>query len=113
LATRRARPISRTVTTNDCAQTLRALGDATRLAVLQALLQHPHRVGDLQAALQIEQSLLSHHLKILRDAGLVEANRDGKSVVYRVAPQIAGAREPQCLDLECCQVVFRPAKESP
>lgn len=91
-----------------CADILRALGDATRLGVLQALLDRPLHVNDLMERLKVEQSLLSHHLKVLREAGLVQATRDGKAVLYRVAPAIADAREKQCIDLKCCQVVFRP-----
>jgi ArsR family transcriptional regulator len=101
--------VGKTPTSADCALVLRALGDATRLGVLQALLERPRHVGELQERLGVEQSLLSHHLKILREAGLVLASRDGKAVLYRVAPAIAGAKESQCIDLQCCQVVFRPA----
>jgi len=95
-----------------CADILRALGDVTRLGVLQALLERPLHVSDLMEKLGVEQSLLSHHLKVLREAGLVLATRDGKAVLYRVAPAIAGAKESQCIDLKCCQVVFRPSKKA-
>jgi ArsR family transcriptional regulator len=95
-----------------CADILRALGDATRLGVLQALLERPYHVNDLMEKLHVEQSLLSHHLKVLREAGLVVATRDGKAVRYEVTPAIAGAKESQCIDLQCCQVVFRPAQKS-
>jgi ArsR family transcriptional regulator len=95
-----------------CAEILRALGDATRLGVLQALLERPYHVNDLMEKLGVEQSLLSHHLKVLREAGLVLATRDGKAVRYEVAPAIAGARQSQCIDLQCCQVVFRPTPKA-
>ncbi len=95
-----------------CADILRALGDATRLGVLQALLDRPLHVNDLMEKLNVEQSLLSHHLKVLREAGLVTATRDGKAVLYQVAPGIAGAKDDQCIDLKCCQVVFRPSMKS-
>lgn len=91
-----------------CADVLRALGDATRLAVLQALLEGPLHVNDLLKRVSVGQSLLSHHLKVLRDAGLVHAARDGKAVLYKVAPEIADTTPGQCLDLKCCQVVFSP-----
>lgn len=92
----------------DCAFILRALGDATRLSVLQALLEGPAHVNDLMKRVTVGQSLLSHHLKVLREAGLVLAKRDGKAVLYRVAPGIADSTPNQCLDLKCCQVVFSP-----
>jgi ArsR family transcriptional regulator len=100
------------IDSDGCADILRALGDATRLGVLQALLERPSHVNDLMEKLGVEQSLLSHHLKVLREAGLVRATRDGKSVRYEVAPAIAGAKERQCIDLQCCQVVFRPSPKS-
>jgi len=101
--------VKKTEPQTDCADILRALGDATRLGVLQALLDRPLHVNELMAKLKVDQSLLSHHLKVLRDAGLVQATRDGKAVLYQVAPGIAGAKDDQCIDLKCCQVVFRPS----
>ena len=44
------------------------------------LLEH---VGELVTLLSVEQSLLSHHLALLREAGLVDAVREGKAVLYR------------------------------
>lgn len=89
-----------------CADILKAVGDATRLQVLQILLEAPRHVGDLQAKLGVEQSLLSHHLKVLRDAGLVLAERDGKAVRYRISPEVKGTGSG--IDLKCCQVTFHP-----
>jgi DNA-binding transcriptional ArsR family regulator len=93
---------------SDCADILRALGDPTRLAVLQALLQGPLHVNDLMKRVTVGQSLLSHHLKVLREAGLVLAKRDGKAVLYRVAPAMADHTPGQSLDFKCCQVTFSP-----
>ena len=91
-----------------CADVLRALGDRTRLTVLQALLEGPMHVNDLLKRVTVGQSLLSHHLKVLRDVGLVQSKRDGKAVLYSVAPAIAEQTPGQCLDLKCCQVTFSP-----
>jgi DNA-binding transcriptional ArsR family regulator len=96
----------RSVASEGCADILRALGDPTRLSVLQALLEGPAHVNDLLKRVLVGQSLLSHHLKVLRDAGLVLAKRDGKAVLYKVAPGIADQTPGHCLDLKCCQVVF-------
>jgi DNA-binding transcriptional ArsR family regulator len=92
-----------------CAELLKALADESRLAVVQALLDGPLHVHELAAALGIEQSLLSHHLRALRAAGIVEAERDGKAVLYALTPAVAASRrgkEPR-LDLGCCQLTFR------
>ncbi|HXX93136.1 MAG TPA: metalloregulator ArsR/SmtB family transcription factor, partial [Planctomycetota bacterium] len=52
-----------------CADKMKVLSDVTRLFVLEELLNAPRTVTELNALLKIEQSLLSHHLKVLRKAG--------------------------------------------
>ena len=74
-----------------CADKLRVLSDVTRLSVMEALLDGPRNVTEINARLKIDQSLLSHHLKVLRDAGLVTTRREGKSVRYAVAPDAVSA----------------------
>lgn len=88
-----------------CALRLKALADETRLAVVRHLMQGPCHVGDIQTALGIEQSLLSHHLRCLRDAGIVEATRDGKAVLYQLSPTLKRPRQG-IVDLGCCQISF-------
>lgn len=89
----------------DCADKLKVLADPTRLSVMEILMQGPQQVGQINEQLGLEQSLLSHHLKVLRDAGLVQATRQGKCVVYQLAPEVTGAE--QSLDLGCCALTFR------
>jgi len=90
-----------------CAGVLRVLADPTRLGVVRLLLDRPRRVGELNEVLQIDQSLLSHHLRVMREAGLVEADRDGKAVRYRLAPHMAARRSKDGIDLGCCELNFR------
>lgn len=89
-----------------CANKLRVLADPTRLATLEALIDGAKHVGTLQKLLGVEQSLLSHHLQTLREAGLVEAERDGKAVLYRIAPTVV-ARDGDALNLGCCVLSFK------
>lgn len=91
-----------------CAAILRALAEETRLAVLRELMYGPRRVGELNARLSLDQSLLSHHLKVLREAGLVVSRRQGKSVLYQLAPGVAEASEGQAINLGCCSLTFEP-----
>ena len=65
------------------------LGDPIRLQVLDALTQGELCVCDLQEIVEIAPNLLSYHLRILREAGLVEATRRGRWVDYRLS---AGVR---------------------
>ena len=89
-----------------CAEKLKVLADTTRLAVLESLMDKPRHVGELMELLGVEQSLLSHHLALLRDAGLVDAIRDGKAVLYQLAPGVAATTSRKSIDIGCCQLSF-------
>ncbi len=91
-----------------CATKLKVLADETRLSVLRVLLSGPRHVGELTDQLGIQQSLMSHHLRVLRDAGLVESHRDGKAVLYQIASGVKPMRARKSLDLGCCRLVFPP-----
>jgi DNA-binding transcriptional ArsR family regulator len=54
----------------------------------------------------LEQSLLSHHLKVLRKEGFVEAMRDGKAVLYSLTPEVQRANAGRAIDLGCCLLCF-------
>ena len=61
------------------------LGDATRLRIVLACLSQPTAVGDIAASLDLSSSLVSHHLRLLRAARIVKAERQGKQVLYAAA----------------------------
>ncbi|HLX63093.1 MAG TPA: metalloregulator ArsR/SmtB family transcription factor [Planctomycetota bacterium] len=90
----------------NCATLLKVLADDTRLDVVRQLMDGPRHVGELNASIPIDQSLLSHHLKILRESGIVTASRDGKAVLYRLAPSMEGRRKGKALNLGCCLISF-------
>lgn len=100
---------SKILTPRQCAMVLKALGDETRLRILESLLMGEKCVTDLVQELESSQPHASHHLRILRDAGLVEGHRNGKQVCYRVSPTIQRAlanRQGQALDFGCCELRF-------
>ncbi len=68
------------------AELCHALSDETRLSVLELLRFGERCVCDLQTDLDIGQSRLSFHLKVLRDAGLVNDRRDGRWAFYTLTP---------------------------
>jgi ArsR family transcriptional regulator len=71
----------------------RALGDETRLRILEHLASGERSVSDLMVLVDIGQSLMSHHLRILREAGLVLDRRDGRWIHYSIAePALAACR---------------------
>jgi rhodanese-related sulfurtransferase len=63
----------------------KALGNPTRLELLDLLSQGPRNVESLADAASIGMSTCSAHLQALRDAGVVEARRDGRRVIYSLA----------------------------
>lgn len=66
------------------ARIFKALSDETRLRILKMLEQRPLCVCEIQYVLKGSQPNISHHLKTLADAGLVESKKDGLWVDYRL-----------------------------
>ena len=61
-----------------------ALGDPTRRAIFERLVERPRAVGDLASAFPVTRPAVSQHLKVLKDAGLVVDRRDGRHRIYEV-----------------------------
>ena len=64
------------------ATTLQALATPSRLMILTRLREEPCTVTDLAASTEMEQSAVSHQLRLLRNLGLVTGTRSGKNIVY-------------------------------
>jgi ArsR family transcriptional regulator len=64
----------------------KALGDPTRLRILATLADGAHCVCEIQEVVDIAPNLLSHHLKVLREAGLIEGSRRGRWIDYGLVP---------------------------
>ena len=60
----------------------KTIGDPTRLKILLALSENEMNVGSITECLEMEQSAVSHQLKLLRENHLVKSRKEGKSVVY-------------------------------
>ena len=67
------------------AEVLKTLASPRRLEILHALARGPIEVGRLAEAIGASQPNVSQHLAVLRAAGIVEAERDGREVRYRLA----------------------------
>ena len=66
---------------------LRALADENRRTMLEALTSGPATAGDLAALLPIARPGVSRHLRVLREAGLVEVRQEAQRRVYSLRPQ--------------------------
>ena len=64
-----------------------ALADPSRRAIFESLTRGEAAVKDLTARFDISQPAISQHLATLKDAGLVNARREGRRVYYRVEPR--------------------------
>jgi ArsR family transcriptional regulator, virulence genes transcriptional regulator len=63
---------------------LKALANEQRLHILCSLLEKPLAVGELNGKVKLSQSALSQHLGVLRESGLVDAERQGQTIRYSI-----------------------------
>jgi DNA-binding transcriptional ArsR family regulator len=98
------------VDANQAADRWGALADGTRRAIVACLADGPQAVGQLAAGLPVSRSAVSQHLKILKDAGLVEDMAAGTRRIYRLNPVTLAALRDQ-LDTywqRALETVFEP-----
>jgi DNA-binding transcriptional ArsR family regulator len=91
-----------------CAEQLSALAAPERLRIVRYLRDGPRNVGEIAEMLQTAVVNASHHLAVLRHAGLVRNEKRGRYVLYSLSPNVfhpAGGKKPtECLDLGCCRL---------
>ena len=66
---------------------LQALADPSRRTVLEILRDHPASAGELADALPIARPGVSRHLRVLREAGLVDVRQDAQRRIYSLRPE--------------------------
>lgn len=101
--------LAEVITPQDCAVILRAVGDPTRIRILESLLTKEKCVGDLVLGLKRPQPQISQHLRVLRQVGLIEGLREGKQIYYQIVPHlrpVLKTRKEQTLNFGCCQLSF-------
>ncbi len=69
----------------EIAEMFRLMGDASRLKIVLMCLGEPKCVSDIARATELSPSLVSHHLRLLRAARMLRAERQGKQVFYTAA----------------------------
>jgi DNA-binding transcriptional ArsR family regulator len=93
---------------------LGALAAPDRLRIIRALCNGPRNVSELAGALKLAMTNASHHLSVLRRAGLIQGRKQGRFVLYSLAPgvlQAGGGTEH--LDLGCCRLELPAVLPSP
>jgi ArsR family transcriptional regulator len=68
----------------DVVKIFKALADPTRLRIVLLLRRRELCVCELMYILEVEQSRVSHHMRVLREAGIAEDVREGRWIIYRV-----------------------------
>jgi DNA-binding transcriptional ArsR family regulator len=91
-----------------CMAVLKALGEMNRLRIMRLLLQDQLGVNSIAHRLHISEYNVSKHLRILKEAGLLEMEKSGKQRLYGVAPCLKDelAANRNVLELECCTFRF-------
>lgn len=101
-----------TAQTSKMSRALKAVSDENRIRILEVLCRGEHCVSDLVTALAVDQPKVSHHLAILRSAGVIKSRRDGRHINYSVHDTLH-RREPgpdgpvDVFDLGALSVAFR------
>ena len=89
----------------DCITALKALGEESRLRILRLLFKEPLSVNEITERLKLSQYNVSKHLRIMREAGLLESEKQGKLRLYGVSSRLKTqvAANNNVLDLGCCK----------
>jgi DNA-binding transcriptional ArsR family regulator len=95
-----------TLSSVECAEYFKALADAERLRLVQALRERPQSVSDLAALLDNEIGNISHHLKVLRKHGLVTFRREGKTLIYTLSNAFSSSKRCKVdrFEFGCCSL---------
>lgn len=91
-----------------CAEQLKAVADPDRLRIVDCLLDGELNVGEIAERLKIEMVNVSHHLKVLRYARIVQSTKRGRFVVYSLHPNIfvapTGPEDTPQIEFGCCRI---------
>lgn len=87
---------------------LKAAADPTRQQILRLLEEKPRTVNEIVERFALSQPTISRHLLVLKNAGLVEAERQGQHVIYSLrASRLQSVCHGFFGSFECCATMFR------
>ena len=92
----------------DCITALKALGEESRMRIIRILLKKNSSVNEIAEELVATQYNVSKHLRVLREAGLIEQEKQGQQRFYSLAKDFSAhlAKNKNILDLGCCTFDF-------
>lgn len=99
---------------HDWVPILKALAEENRLDILRLLIEKEMSVSTLSERLKTPEYSVSKHLRILREAGLLELEKDGQRRIYRISQDFREKLDQNAnvLDLGCCLFRFDEMPES-
>jgi len=87
---------------------LKALAEPARVRIVECLLDGPKNVSEIAELLDSDVANVSHHLRMMQNIGVLSSERDGKYIVYSLAPAILrarkGSRSLKVLEFGCCRI---------
>jgi ArsR family transcriptional regulator len=87
-----------------CADALAGIAEPSRIQIIDFLRTGPKNVTEIASAIKVPIVNASHHLSVLRNAGLVENKKDGRFVIYTLDPKFSDSKSGLTLDLGWCKV---------
>lgn len=92
----------------DCIGALKALGEQTRLRILRLLMERQRSVTELAEQLDLTAYNASKHLRVLKEAGLVDCDKQGQQRLYHITADLQQRLKENhdVLDLGCCLFRF-------
>lgn len=101
------------MTEEECIPALKALAEESRWRIVRVLLHRECTITELVEALNLSQYNISKHVRILREAGIIQKTKDGKHVRCQVKPELRKQLEKADeLDLGCCSFRFDDDSEA-
>jgi DNA-binding transcriptional ArsR family regulator len=70
------------------AKVFKVFSDPTRLKILELLREREYNVSEIMTALNLKQSTVSQHLRMLKDCGVVENKKEGREVIYSLRDEL-------------------------
>lgn len=92
----------------DCITALKALAEENRMRIMRMLLKNQRSVNEIAEELGVSQYNVSKHLRVLREAELLELEKNGQQRLYALTADLREhlADKGNVLDLGCCQFDF-------